>query len=615
MYASSKSKICSIITSTNYCPCGSFFNKRNCVLCPSGKYGKGGFKSQCLPCDLSTTSGDGACLCIPCPPNQFSLNGISCSCIQGYINTSSGGAWLCILCPPNQYTLDGISCVCSPGYISGLYGSCTPCIPGTSYKILINGTSLCVPCETNTYNPFYHQMACIACPDTSTAAAGINFAVSNCTCAQSAILLADNTCPDDAPQEVTAQGGEIVTFAACPAGQGTDPANGKQSCQNCTPGKYKYLLPGLTDSNYCVCCPTGTYTPVSGMTGCTSCPANSDQGFCGIECLCNKGFFKSSNACFPCIPGSFSPGPGLIGACLNCPSGTYQSSQGAQSCLACQAHENTWLPSDWENLNISVMLDSCYCNPGFFRNKSGQCNQCPSGKLSVPWSNTSQTCFDCFPAETIRTNLIQNKYFNLIDILDAGEQTPSAELLQQYQAVFVWGDTPFQSETDLGDALAQFWDSGGAVVFASSGPDTSVLGGKFGAGYSVIDGMILPRAGQEATSTPLRIIAMDPNISLLLGLQASISATNSVTLPPTSGQLLNSGNIVAWWSSGSPLIVAGSKAGRNIVALNFDPTAFSSMWPSEFQSMLVNSLFRSLQPPGKAYFSCDSRVMSGSNCS
>ena len=356
------------------CECGTELVSGQCIACRAGWYGLGG-GSPCSPCPITNyTRASGQCVCKACNEHEQALDGMYCSCIQGYYNNS---------------------------------GTCSPCPPGT----YANKSSICNPCPSSSYNPFYHQTVCTSCPDTSTAAAGINVNKSVCNCSSSQ-LQADDTCPSavvsdpDKPTVTDATGGAVFTIADCPAGQEPDPGTDKQSCRDCAAGKYKNLGSGeITDFNNCVCCPGGTYKPISGTMGCTACPTNSNvnSGGCGgldqSSCQCNAGYFSRNSSiviCIPCNPGTYSAGAGATGSCADCQAGYYQNASGAQACISCPPGASTWNKSSLVSKALTGrrFAGDCSCDDGYSKSVSGACSICPAGTYTAPFLHDN-TCVSC----------------------------------------------------------------------------------------------------------------------------------------------------------------------------------------------------------------------------
>ena len=366
------------------CTCGTYRDvARNlCIQCPAGKYGLGG-DSICTPCPLANyTPIPGQCTCQGCKANAQAKDGMNCTCSPGYFNDGD----LCSACPAGKFS-----------------------------RVNTDGTATCDPCLANTYNPNTKQTACTPCPDTSTAKAGVNTAVSVCTCG--GVALQNNMCPSSTtppPDDSgvgSVSGGGVVYIQACPAGQEPDPNNNKQSCRNCAAGMHKYLAPTLTDLNNCVCCPEGKYKPQAGTMECTACPANSSAstGGCGgllvTSCLCNAGYYNNRApdvTCAPCAPGTSSPAPGALLKCTDCSAGSYQSAPGTTTCIGCQSGSSTWNQSSrvFQALTGVSSGALCSCNDGYTKS-NGVCSICLAGTYTVPYLHANQ-CVSC-PAGTYST--------------------------------------------------------------------------------------------------------------------------------------------------------------------------------------------------------------------
>jgi hypothetical protein len=185
--------------------------------------------------------------------------------------------------------------------------------------------------------------------------------------------------------------------------------------------------------------------------------------------------------------------------------------------------------------------------------------------------------------------------FNSVQIFDASKETPTLLLLSQYHAVLVWNSIPFDSPYDLGNVLAQYWDSGGAVVLAEGSLDSSNLGGKFAIpsnGYIFMD----TTAGWDDKKDFLGFVALreSPLLSNVSSLRLSGAGARKST-----GAIINNGTTVALWNSSKPLIVTGVREGRTIVALNFYPPSYDApsidaWWVGDGQNMMASALVFSI---------------------
>ena len=85
-------------------------------------------------------------------------------------------------------------------------------------------------------------------------------------------------------------------------------------------------ITGASSDGACLKCPTGTYQNWDGASSCNLCPI-------GSYCPVGSVIFTA------CPPGTHQPNNGAttIESCLKCPTGTYQDWAGASYCKTCPA--------------------------------------------------------------------------------------------------------------------------------------------------------------------------------------------------------------------------------------------------------------------------------------
>lgn len=194
--------------------------------------------------------------------------------------------------------------------------------------------------------------------------------------------------------------------------------------------------------------------------------------------------------------------------------------------------------------------------------------------------------------QDVRSKLLATGAFAAVDVFDASYATPLAVDLQDYAAVLVWNWKDFASASGVGDALAQYWDGGGAVVVATFANADSRLQGRFGTaanGYILIDGT----AGWDHPSDSLGEVAEPQSL-----LMAGVARLSSGYARHSTGAVVNGGVVVARWASnGRPLVVRGSRAGRPLAALNMWPVSqdvWSDGWSGDGALLVRNALLYSL---------------------
>jgi len=71
---------------------------------------------------------------------------------------------------------------------------------------------------------------------------------------------------------------------------------------------------------------------------------------------------------------------------------------------------------------------------------------------------------DPYQTSDVETYIAGDPYYDTVDLEDWRAQTPTAGHLEEYDCVLTWSHSPYQDRTALGDNLADYVDSGGAVV-------------------------------------------------------------------------------------------------------------------------------------------------------
>lgn len=193
-------------------------------------------------------------------------------------------------------------------------------------------------------------------------------------------------------------------------------------------------------------------------------------------------------------------------------------------------------------------------------------------------------------ADEVHTYLMATGKFETITIFDASMATPTLADLQPNQATLVFSDKMFVDPVALGDVLADYYDGGGRVVlalFSTVGPDTQIQG-KFG---DVTNGyMITDPAGTLSTSMDDALGSIAEPQSPLMRDVTTFSYPSSIK---SQGGAINSGVVVANWSSNLPLIIRGTALGRNRVDVNFFPpqTQMGTMaWMGDGVAILRNAV-------------------------
>ena len=176
--------------------------------------------------------------------------------------------------------------------------------------------------------------------------------------------------------------------------------------------------------------------------------------------------------------------------------------------------------------------------------------------------------------EDIQTKLMATNKFQLIDIVDVVESTPTLSTLLNYDSLLVFSDIDYNNNVELGNIIADYIDTGRGVVTSvfDTGSDTenlSLQGRWSSEGYYVID----PEGQEQNTQLYLGTVFL-PNHPIMVGVttfdggSSSYYGTGSLSLYTT---------LIANWTNGSPLIAEksnknnGDPIAGKCVALNFYP--------------------------------------------
>ena len=197
--------------------------------------------------------------------------------------------------------------------------------------------------------------------------------------------------------------------ACAPCGSGMWSNKIGQVTNICTPCPMGYYstVEGASDVTTCNACPPGKYSNVTGAKtpfACVDCPINAMSLERSIDCQdCISGKFtvnKSSTSCLNCIPGKYGNGSSCTKCpqgwhreeddgdfsdddlleCVQCPSGTTTSKEGAFSCDTCDIGTH------------GTIFGQCVeCEPGQYQDARGKtsCLICKDGKIP---NNRSTAC-------------------------------------------------------------------------------------------------------------------------------------------------------------------------------------------------------------------------------
>ncbi|MBX3388009.1 MAG: hypothetical protein KF691_00995 [Phycisphaeraceae bacterium] len=198
-------------------------------------------------------------------------------------------------------------------------------------------------------------------------------------------------------------------------------------------------------------------------------------------------------------------------------------------------------------------------------------------------------------AQDVVNNLSGTGLFAQVDSFDAGASTPTFAQLSDYDAVLLCNNVPWADRVALGNVLAQFVDYGHGLVqtmFTTGGAANSNLAGAWTSSYNCI------AFGTSQLGSPASLGTIAQPDHLIMNGVASFSG--GASSPRPSGTTLIAGaTLIASWSDGKPLVVAGPKINR--VDLGFYPAragASSSGWDSttDGTKLLANALMSVIRP-------------------
>jgi hypothetical protein len=167
----------------------------------------------------------------------------------------------------------------------------------------------------------------------------------------------------------------------------------------------------------------------------------------------------------------------------------------------------------------------------------------------------------------LRNRLRDTGAFGGVDYLDVLAATPTVATMSAYSAVLLAGTGTSLAATGaaLGDALADYWDAGGAVVVAHSANADGNLQGRFaaaGAGYLLLD----PAAQSTAGSLDSLGSVLEAGSPLLVGTESMASELSTAYAARSTATPVDGSVVVAQWSSDSrPLVIRGARNGRSLV--------------------------------------------------
>jgi len=201
-------------------------------------------------------------------------------------------------------------------------------------------------------------------------------------------------------------------------------------------------------------------------------------------------------------------------------------------------------------------------------------------------------------AYDVRDKLIATTKFSKVEFVNASSETPNLAYLQAYDIVFVWSNSSFLSNTEIGDVLADYIDGGGKVMSAVFATASVPISGRFSPDYEVLN----PLNQTQGTQLTLGTVLL-PDHPIMNKVSTFDGGTQS--FKSTSTSIATGATIVAEWSDGTPLIVVKEgvgAAGVRRVDLNFWPVssdAFGTNWVSSTDGdrIMANALMWLIDPP------------------
>lgn len=175
----------------------------------------------------------------------------------------------------------------------------------------------------------------------------------------------------------------------------------------------------------------------------------------------------------------------------------------------------------------------------------------------------------------IKKKLEDTKLFDKVDSVDVGASAPSLMTLQAYDAVLVWADTSrgCSDPTGLGNVLSQYADAGGGVVQMLPyyvNYTFNNVSGTFYTKYALVN---------QGSMTSARGLTLGTKMETT---HPTLNSVNNVSnagtycyhrIKFTTGEIKNTGRVIATWSDGNPMVVVGNPNGKNRVDLNMYPAS------------------------------------------
>lgn len=400
---------------SNACGDGRFLAGWNCQLCPVDTF-KVGYTAEtsCTPCGVGKTTSGGvgsiSCSLLPhfneagnCEPGWYLSAGSCKSCAAGFYKpTYSNDA--CLPCPLNSEPTGAIAqatsqmaCQCFPGYygLSGSKWDCAECPLGT-FKSDYGNAANCLPCKAGTTNS---KTGAISSGDCKLKQ-GWTSLNGTLTCARGYGYQASDCIACTSGTYKSTEGADLCVL--CPntfSGMGTLAAASFSEGCACKPGYYA-ISANPSSASDCVPCPLNTYKELaSSSLECKPCPTgtttNSMLGSSSVsDCVARPGwsFSDASKRVQPqCSAGYYRT---RTGDCEQCPSGTFKGSDGNDACLQCPENSD---PTGIEGAATANL--ACQCRSGYYglvKGLESSCVACRANTYKTEVSNGfDNSCADC----------------------------------------------------------------------------------------------------------------------------------------------------------------------------------------------------------------------------
>jgi hypothetical protein len=199
-------------------------------------------------------------------------------------------------------------------------------------------------------------------------------------------------------------------------------------------------------------------------------------------------------------------------------------------------------------------------------------------------------------AEDIREKVHCAGFFEQVDYLDVGSDTPDLTDIEDYDAVMVFADIAFDNSTALGNVLVQYSNQGGGVVMAvqTCQDGSTAVGGDWDTqGYSPWTLGTLSNPGGNLGHTIDEAYVAHEAVRGFNNFDGGTSSTRCSGL-----DVANGATTIASWEDGEPLVmIRESGAAGRVVGLNMYPPSadsFGGGWVGDADWLIQASLLWSL---------------------